>query len=229
MLNLQEIRNYYFEKAGSNRYRAEDVDNFKTQAIEFIEKLIRDNNEMARKLSAASSKLEEFKEQEDSIRSALLNAQRLGDSIIRESKAKAETIINQSNEHAQQIINEAQNRSDDMLDEARESIVNEQKTLDKLKEEVSQFRGKLLTIYKEHIELITTLPTVKEEEPAESIQEPETEEIQEEAAEQETKPEPKPDVETQNKFKKPKFDLSYFGDHSKEPEDNGFKPGRVIR
>lgn len=228
MLNLQEIRNYYFEKAGSNRYRAEDVDNFKTQAIEFIEKLIRDNNEMARKLSAASSKLEEFKEQEDSIRSALLNAQRLGDSIIRESKAKAETIINQSNEHAQQIINEAQNRSEDMLAQARESIVNEQKTLDKLKEEVSQFRGKLLTIYKEHIELITTLPTVKEE-PAESIQEPETEEIQEEADEQETKPEPKPDAEAQNTFKKPKFDLSYFGDHSKEQEDNGFKPGRVIR
>lgn len=161
MLNLQEIRNYYFEKAGNNRYRAEDVDNFKTQVVEFVEKLIRDNNEMAKKLSAASDKLEEYREQEDSIRSALLNAQRLGDTIVRESKAKSESLINQANEKSDQIIEDANAKADKIVNDAKDSIVGEQETLRVLKNEVSQFRSKLLDIYRKHLELINDIPKQK--------------------------------------------------------------------
>lgn len=161
MLNLQEIRNYYFEKAGNNRYRAEDVDNFKTQVVEFVEKIIRDNNEMAKKLSAASDKLEEYREQEDSIRSALLNAQRLGDTIVRESKAKSESLINQANEKSDQIIEDANTKADKIVNDAKEAIVDEQETLRVLKNEVSQFRSKLLDIYRKHLELINDIPKQK--------------------------------------------------------------------
>lgn len=161
MLNLQEIRNYYFEKSGNNRYRAEDVDNFKTQVVEFVEKIIRDNNEMAKKLSAASDKLEEYREQEDSIRSALLNAQRLGDTIVRESKAKSESLINQANEKSDQIIEDANTKADKIVNDAKEAIVDEQETLRVLKNEVSQFRSKLLDIYRKHLELINDIPKQK--------------------------------------------------------------------
>ncbi|MBR6408395.1 MAG: DivIVA domain-containing protein [Clostridia bacterium] len=212
MLNLQEIRNYFFEKAGSNRYRAESVDIFKTQVIEFIEKLMRDNSDMARKLAATQSKLDEVKDQEDSIRSALLNAQRLGDSIVRESKAKAESIVNQTNESAGQILIEAQSRADEMVHEAQKETQREHQAYERIREEVTSFRQKLLNAYKEHIELINDLPNLMPEEQPSQLPAADADPLEVTEPQPEIEPEVKevkPAAE-EEKAAKPKYDLSFL-------------------
>jgi cell division initiation protein len=84
---------------------------------------------------------------EESLRMALLGAQKLGDSVIRESKTKAEI-----------IMREATIKSEAMVENAKRKIELEQENLEKLQEEVASFKNRLLNLYKQHLEIISTLP-----------------------------------------------------------------------
>ena len=96
--------------------------------------------------------MEQYREDEDSLRSALIGAQKLGDSVIRESKAKAD-----------QTLREARAKADQILENAQKSIEREQLALIKMQKEVTKFKNRLLTLYRQHLEMISALPEYDEE------------------------------------------------------------------
>lgn len=72
--------------------------------------------ELERKIEALADKLEEYRRDEDSLKSAVFEAQKLGSSIVRDSKAKAERILQEANEKASAVTAQAQaqgNRSNE--------------------------------------------------------------------------------------------------------------------
>ena len=99
-----------------------------------------------------AEKVEQYREDEDSLRSALIGAQKLGDSVIRESKSKAEY-----------ILREAQAQADQILENAQKSIEKEQMALIKMQKEVTKFKNRLLTLYRQHLEMISALPEYDDE------------------------------------------------------------------
>ena len=148
MLSYNDIISYKFEKAGfGGGYRPEDVDKFVTRIAADFQRLEQEKSELEQKLMALAEKVEEYREDEESLRAALLGAQKLGDSIIRESKQKSEAMISAARQEADRIVSEG-----------KRQIEREQGALTKIQKEVSNFKNRLLILYKQHLELISSIP-----------------------------------------------------------------------
>ncbi len=158
MMTLEEIRHVEFTRGRG--YRAEEVDDFIDECVETLEQYRKDNEEANQKLKLLADKLAEYRNDEDSIRAALLNAQRAGDTALREAEEKAAL-----------IIEEAQLRAKEIEEEAKKQIGAQQQELERVRREVSQFKQQMLTMYKEHLAQINVLPEVEEVSSTEAAEE----------------------------------------------------------
>ena len=146
MLTPNDIRNKGFEKV-RNGCKPEEVQAFLGDLASQTEDLLAENADLQKKLEILAEKVEQYREDEDSLRSALIGAQKLGDSIVRDSKRKAESIIAQ-----------ASRKSEEMVADAQANINREAIALNKMQVEVAKFKSQVLTLYKKHIELIQEIP-----------------------------------------------------------------------
>lgn len=146
MISPQEIRTVTFDKI-MRGYRPEDVDAFLQQVAQDMEQLANDNAEKEKKLYILAEKIEEYRRDEDNLKTALLNAQRMGENVIREAKQKAEA-----------ILREASIRADTLTRVANEQVDEQKEELVRLKAEIVRFKNDILGMYKKHIELLSDLP-----------------------------------------------------------------------
>ncbi len=167
MLSLNDIINVGFRKSGFSGYRAEDVDAFVDRVRESYDELLKKNvsleqqtdklkagsQENVEKLKVLAAKIEEYRAQEDEIKNALISAQKLSDASVREARHKAEIIVKDANQKAERIVAGADQKVED-----------QKRELERLKKAVSDFRSKLLGMYKEHLTLIDALPQYKPKE-----------------------------------------------------------------
>lgn len=142
--------NVSFNKAMAFGYKTEDVDEFVTQAIQYIKELQEDNGTLAEKMEVLAANLEKYREEEDGLRSALIGAHKLGDSILRESRSKAEV-----------ILRDATARADGVTEQAALELERQQMELDFLKTEVTGFKEKLFDLYRSHLEAINHIPSLE--------------------------------------------------------------------
>lgn len=153
MLTLKELKSIPFQMKGKKAYTSESVDIYVESAEKLVEQLYSANSDLEDKMTILADKLEEYISKEDSIKETLLSAQRVRDSIISDAKAQAEEIIEESKK-------EARETSDDL----KRSVQDEQKKFIALQKEVSAFKTKILSLYKEHLESISEVPNIRDEE-----------------------------------------------------------------
>lgn len=151
MLTIDEVKNITFRKANLGGYRSEDVENFIEQVVATMEQNKKDKIELVKKLDILAKRIEEYRRDEESVKGALLNAQRVMEEIKKEANAKAEEIINNAKQQAQDIVVKANS-----------SVVEQKNNYLKLQADAVVLREQLLEIYKNHLALIEDLPTVAE-------------------------------------------------------------------
>lgn len=185
MLTPGDIRKDDFTKAGRGTYKAIEVDAFLDEVYASYAQLYKENGELIKKLQLLADRIESYRQDEDSIRSALLTAQRMADTIMKEANDKAEQLNQVSSEKAKQILDEvkenaeritgdaqeeaaamlekAQDDSRRMIENAKNEVTHEKRTLERMQKEVSVFRARLMAQYKAQVEMINTLPTIYED------------------------------------------------------------------
>lgn len=166
MLSLNDIINVGFRKSGFSGYRADDVDSFVDKVRESYDELLKrcsaaeeraeqaeaGNRENIEKLKVLAAKIEEYRTQEDEIKNALISAQKLSDASVREARHKGEI-----------IIKDAELKAAHVAEDADRKIAGQKKEYERLQKAVSDFRSKLLNVYREHLTMIDALPTYKPE------------------------------------------------------------------
>ncbi len=100
MLTPAKIKNHHFEAAGRNAYKADSVDRFFEEVSASFEQMFRENGEMYKKISLLAERLEEYRNDEDNIRNALLTAQRMSEQIQREAREKADALVSEAQARA---------------------------------------------------------------------------------------------------------------------------------
>ena len=95
MLTPNDISSKKFEKSAFG-YKPEDVDNFLSEVLNSYSAVYAEKEAAEEKLEVLAEKLEEYRSNEDSLRTVLMGAQKLGENIVRDSKAKAEVIISEA-------------------------------------------------------------------------------------------------------------------------------------
>jgi len=136
-----ELREYEFKGAGRNAYKSDDVDNFFGEVAVAYEKIYRENAELVKRVGLLADRLEQFKQDEEQIKQAVIGAQKAADIIVKEaensvedSKAEAEAILAAAKGEADIIKSDAEKQaiadSDLLLSIARdkaEEIINKAK------------------------------------------------------------------------------------------------------
>lgn len=186
MLNATDLRNIKFSNA-MNGYKKEEVE-ILLDKIEVdygrYEKLVAERNA---RITQLENEVEELKKSQNSIQNVLLSAQRLADQIIDEAKQKSEKIVKDA-ENSISLITEREKQLTSAFEQkaserkqalereisatlstatvrkraienaAADSVSRQQALFDKLKLEISAFKADITKTYKQHLELIASLP-----------------------------------------------------------------------
>lgn len=167
MFTADEIRQITFEKV-MRGYRPEDVESFMENIADEFEALEKEKKDLEEKLYLLAEKVEQYKAEEESIKTTLINAQRLGESIVSDARVKADN-----------VIREATIKKNDIISSAYNEIEGTEEVLNRLRREVSDFKRNILSLYKTHIESLSNLPEEKTEEAVvEEEKEPEVQQVE---------------------------------------------------
>ena len=165
MLTAEDISNVEFTKTLGG-YKTAEVDDFLDECADTVAALTNERLALNKKLEVLADKVveyrekvEEYQREEDSIKTALVTAQRMGDSVLREANQKAELILQDAEIKAQNIHETAQ-----------QQIVEENQELARLRQAVSDFKDQLYKQYKAHLELIGLLPQTEPEQQTAEVQ-----------------------------------------------------------
>ena len=190
MLSIKDIQEVSFRKSNFSGYNSDDVDQFIDEVLETVTALAKENAEaktrttdngsrvselaaknveLQEKLSILAEKIEAYRADEDGIKDAILSAQRLGNSSLREAKAKAEAIVSDANARAEKIVNDARAKSQNLVESYKSQIADKEKELEMMKREVTAFRASLYEIYRSHIAVIEKIPEYDFDDEAEEI------------------------------------------------------------
>ena len=193
MLTPQDVRSVQFEK-NLRGYRTEDVDRFLDkveqqlgQDAEQMEALRKQVADLTAENETLRRNMQSYEADGDMLKSALINAQRMGENVIREANQKAEDILHRANlrgddiiRDANELLQKASDRADEIISEANDKKLAEEREYDRVRLEVTRFKSDVLNLYRTHVESLSRLPEFqqKEETPAQDAEAelPETEE-----------------------------------------------------
>ncbi len=140
MLAPHELKNKAFSKAVRG-YNPAEVDDHIEFLIEKYTELYRENAELNRKLRIVGTKLDEIKDEEESIRNTLVGAQKMGEKIIRDANDKADLITGSIKERCDAVIADFKRR-----------MVKEKEEMWLIRTSVLDFKQDVFDLYRKHIE-----------------------------------------------------------------------------
>lgn len=222
MLTIDEIREVSFRRAGKNGYNAADVDEFIDDVTDTVEQLLAEKNDCLRKMDILASKIEQYREDEETVRNALLTSQKLSDTKIKEAQDKADY-----------LIKSAERKSRAILTEAEMATEREKDKFEAIHSETAKLRSEIIALYKKHLAMVEEMPkesdvkAKREEldqkypfEPVEDMIKTPVDDVEETAEQPATNPEPvveaDEDVKIRPDLKRErhdKFDKLKFGDN----------------
>lgn len=222
MLTIDEIREVSFRRAGKNGYNAADVDEFIDDVTDTVEQLLAEKNDCLRKMDILASKIEQYREDEETVRNALLTSQKLSDTKIKEAQDKADY-----------LIKSAERKSRAILTEAEMATEREKDKFEALHSETAKLRSEIIALYKKHLAMVEEMPkesdvkAKREEldqkypfEPVEDMIKTPVDDVEETAEQPASNPEPVVEADADVKIRPDlkrerhdKFDKLKFGDN----------------
>ncbi|MDD6312933.1 MAG: DivIVA domain-containing protein [Firmicutes bacterium] len=142
MIAPHEIKEKEFTKAVRG-YNTTEVDEYIDFLIDKYTELYKYSAELEQKLNSVKAKYDELSDDEESIRSAILKAQKLGEAIVNNAKTEADNIAATVDSRCDEVIRKAK----DKLDAERESLRELRRCTD-------EFKQKLYDEYVAHLKMI---------------------------------------------------------------------------
>ena len=189
MIASDDVRRVTFDRA-MRGYRCEDVDDYLKQVADSIDSLAAENDDLQKKLVILAQRIDQYRADEDTLSTTMINAQRLGENVIKEAKQKAAEIIRAANIKAE-----------DREQRARDEVELAQQELVTIKQEADAFKKRLMDLYRQHIEMIAKIPEYHtnraeqqaaqpQPEPQEAPQQPAPQLVEQPAPAPQSEPEP---------------------------------------
>lgn len=198
MLSANEIRNVRFSTAMGG-YKKEEVDVLLDKIEADYEQFERTLREMNGKISRLNAELEDCKNSQGNIQNVLVSAQKFADQMVEEAKTKSAEIIASAQNSIEKItaqekelttafdkkagerksalekdmeniIAKAEKKHAAVEAATKDCVDRQQLLFDKMKIEVASFKAEITAKYKEHLELLSSLPDAMPSDPNEIAQ-----------------------------------------------------------
>lgn len=126
--------------------KVQTLEGEKYQLAEATRMALAAKDEAESKMLILAEKAEEYRGQEETLKSTLINAQRLGETVVHEAKQKAD-----------QMLREATGQTELLRQRAEQECARERQVLENLVGEVNRFKTTILNLYKQHIESLSAM------------------------------------------------------------------------
>ncbi|HPE95820.1 MAG TPA: DivIVA domain-containing protein [Bacillota bacterium] len=145
MLAPHELKNKSFSKTVRG-YNPIEVDEYIDFLVEKYTEIYRENSELEKKLKSVAAKLDQMRAEEESIRTTLINAQKMAERIVNDASARADIITDSIKE-----------RSDTIIAQFRDQISDEKDEMWEIRTRILDFKKRVFDLYREHIESLQSL------------------------------------------------------------------------
>lgn len=152
MLTPQEVSEHAFIKATFGGYNMNAVDEFLDELTDDYTALYKENAALKAKMKVLVDKVEEYRATEDSMRSALLTAQKMATNMVTEAEERKETLLADAEMEARAKIGAL-----------HDEIMEEQKKLNAVKTATREFSERTRAVCEAHLRLLAQLPDLTPE------------------------------------------------------------------
>ena len=142
MIAPHELKNKVFNKSVRG-YNCSEVDEYVEFLLDQYTELYRQNSELKNELHMTNVKYSELHNDEDSIRTVIIKAHKLGENIVQQAKKEAASIVESAKEKCQAKIDEAENK-----------VSESRKEIEKFHDLADKYRNSLYNQYLEHIKML---------------------------------------------------------------------------
>ena len=153
MLTPQEVSGRAFSKAAFGGYNMAMVDEFLDELTDDYTSLYKENAALKAKLKVLVDKVEEYRATEDSMRAALLTAQRMANTMVEEAEEKKKAMLAGAEDEARAKIGALQS-----------DVELEQRRLNAAKAATAEFLQKMRELAQAQLALIERAPDLTPEE-----------------------------------------------------------------
>lgn len=136
MITPSQIRERKLSTVESGGYDREEVNQLLLEILESYEAVYAENKELYRKMEILANRIEEYRADEDSIKTALITAQKMASQVVSEAKEKAEKAISDSASSAQNTVLDAKQKAEKIIGEARDYVAGLTKDKEQAAEEI---------------------------------------------------------------------------------------------
>lgn len=193
MLSSKEIRTIKFSNAVGG-YKKEEVDILLDKLEVDFDKYERIYAEQNAEIERLKGEIEEYKVSQNSIQNVLLSAQKLADQIVEDAKQKSEQIVKEAQasielitakekeltfafdrkagerkakleEEIEKYLADAQEKAKAIEKASEDCVEKQQAIFERTKLEVAGFKTEITRLYKEHLELLSSLPDMADVDP----------------------------------------------------------------
>lgn len=151
MITPVDLENKEFKK-GFRGYDIDEVETFLTELSKDYAKCYRENASLKDKNAILTDAIENYKEMEETMRSAIISAQRTSEEILRNAHEQADIIVKEAKVRAQVILNEMDDSIKELKRESAE--IEGRNTL---------LRAKLRTVLNTYLGMLDEIPAAEEE------------------------------------------------------------------
>lgn len=136
MITPSQIREKKLSTVESGGYDRDEVNELLLDVIESYEAIFDENKELYRKMEVLANRIEEYRADEDSIKTALITAQKMASKVTKDAKEKADKSLADSAASAQQTVVDAKEKADKIIGEARKYVADLTKEKEQAAEEI---------------------------------------------------------------------------------------------
>ncbi len=147
MISIEEAKNIQFRKSMSG-YNKDEVDKFVSEVVATLEQNKKEKVELVKKLDILAKRIEKYRKDEESVRGALIRAEKVKGSAVKEAEEKVSALLEEAKAEAKRIVYDA-----------NMSVENKKTDYLRLQADAVVLREQLLELYNNHIKMLEDLPT----------------------------------------------------------------------
>lgn len=147
MISIEDAKNVQFKNSVKG-YKKEEVDKFIDEVVATLEQNKKEKIELVKKLDILAKRIEQYRKDEEDVRGALINAEKVKGSAVKQAEEKVAALLEEAKAEAKRIIYDA-----------NASVVAQKNNYLKLQADAVVLREQLLATYNNHIRMLEDLPT----------------------------------------------------------------------
>lgn len=147
LISIDDAKNIEFKKSVRG-YNTEEVDKFVSEVVATLEQNKKEKVDLVKKLDILAKRIEQYRKDEENVRGALINAEKVKGSAVKEAELKVSSLLEEAKAEAKRIVYDA-----------NMSVEDQKTNYLKLQADAVVLREQLLSVYNHHIKMLEDLPT----------------------------------------------------------------------